>query len=380
MPRAARRLVPARAGAGRGQRAQHRHRVQLHALLPARSDPVHAVRDLPARQQAQVRLPLAHLRHVGQERLRGVAAVLLEHRREHGRDTHAEDIHQARRAAGRGVPLPRAQVQRRDGRRVPAARPHRPGQPLVRGHQAPAAIALARLERGGERAGGLGRQLLPRPVHQDRAHLADQPAARRGGRVQRRHVVLLHARAHLPDAAGSHRRPGAHSLPHPAAGDAHRHAAERARLRLVGDRAGLQLRAPDARERAALQFLPVDLDAAAPQLRLRDAQGRLLLHGLPPGRERRGRGRRAGLGADLERGRGPLLRPPDHPRPAGPSTRPSSRTSTTSTSRSATRAACPTSPPRRRTSTSPPSSPRTASWAATAWATRTRSRSGSPRA
>ena len=73
------------------------------------------------------------------------------------------------------------------------------------------------MDRLDQRAEGLRRRLLPRPHHQDRAHLADQPAARRAPRLHRRDVVGHRARAGLPDVAGS-AAPGADPVQHPAAG------------------------------------------------------------------------------------------------------------------------------------------------------------------
>ncbi len=308
MPRAARRLVPARERALHRRLAQRGARDQHHGLLPRHADPLFAVPVVPARQQAPQRLSRAHVRHVRVERLRGGAAVLLEHRREHGRDRHAQDLHQARAADRRGIPLPGAQVRRPGGQRVPAQRQgaRRP-RPLFPG-LAPCAPVVDRVDRVGERAEGLRRRLLPRPHHQDRAHLADQPAARRAPRLQRRDVVGHRARAGLPDAAGS-AAGRADPVQHPAAAPLLRGAPERLRrLRLAARERAVQFPPPGASQRAALHRLSVDLVSDAPELWLHHPEGRLPLHALQPERELRGAPERLARAAHLEPRRGPVLR------------------------------------------------------------------------
>ncbi len=58
--------------------------------------------------------------------------------------------------------------------------------------------------RHAQRAARFRRRVLPRPHDKDRAHLANQPAARPGLLVRERHLVAFRARARIPDAAGHH--------------------------------------------------------------------------------------------------------------------------------------------------------------------------------
>ena len=129
-----------------------------------------------------------------------------------------------------------------------------------------------------------------------------------------------------------------------------------------------------------IAYPSVALPVAA-HLRLRDAEDRLPLHALQHRRERRGRrgAARARCPSRASTRGSSSTAPWEFARPRLPA---DARAAPLLPQRAVPRpdAACPTSPPRRWTSTSRRSSPRTASSAATASATRTSSRSRSPRA
>jgi LPS-assembly protein len=170
---------------------------------------------VPARQPAQDRLPRAHLRHLGQERLRDGAALLLEHRREPRRHAHAQALHQARPAARARVPLPRAQLRRPARRRVPAH-----DRIAERDRYFLGCAHAATL--GGWHAAVNAQKVSDDDYFRDlstKIAATSQTNLPRDAMVvlRRRDLVALGARARLPDAAGSARPPVPIPYQHPAA-------------------------------------------------------------------------------------------------------------------------------------------------------------------